>query len=174
MNPARVTFVCNGNNNLLGGWRSDKNRSFVCGFVDRIQAQIVKKTLDQHQYKMHFDERNTQCILTLRPLEQYQKRQHDFHIKTSTLVEGAFFVAVNNVDLMLIDSVKGINGKTGTKYVIMKNDYNIGIEIHNQITKERLESLYSGDKYDYFQSMQELDVDVCEAGEAGETDGTEL
>lgn len=155
---------------FLGGFRADKSRSFVCGFVDRTLADKVTKNLVHEpvevrynvQYGVYLMNAKMRVGAADRPRKLYKPiLRKKLGVMTMGTQEAAFFTLINNTELVLIDDVMEQQG-----LVAMKNKYVLDFEMDDSFVLRQIEERMETGEFDYARALEEIDVLFKSGGES--------
>jgi len=161
MMPRQINLIQYNTENkvYVGGYKNDSARSFVCGFVDKKGAfEAYKKLMASSQFKVSYNRQNDEYQLqSIKPSSKLLPkplRRHKLQIVTMDTMLAAFFVKVNNTDLILIDDVSvKENG-----IVSMKTSYELEMKIDESLIVEQISDRY---KNEYFKRTKSDDDGVA-------------
>ena len=166
MHPTRLHFIKYGQKGYFGGYRQDTNRSFTCGFLDIMHANMVRNKIKYESYDLLHNHKKSICIMRV-PTPTHQKllkplMKKKCIIESHPFMDAAFFAAVNNVDVLLINDVVEDNN-----FLILKNVFDIDLSIHSSLVNDKVISDLSGIKYDYKAVLDDLNASYEDMSDDG-------
>jgi hypothetical protein len=153
----------------LGGYRPDKSKSFVCGFIDKMHAEKVKGNLIHEPVEIKYNANYGVYLLNAKMMptggsggggKRSQSRKLYKPIlkqKLDTMTigthEAAFFTLINNTELVLVDDIMEKAGM-----VAMKNSFVLDCEMHESIVLKQMDERFETGTFDYDKALKDIDV----------------
>ena len=154
----------------LGGFRVDKTRSFVCGFVDRLMADKVGKAITHQPVEVGYNSKYGVYLMKTKMVPKKGKvykpiMKNKLETVTISTHEAAFFALINNTDLVLIDDIAESPG-----LMAMKNTYQLDFEMDDSLVMRQVAERYENGSFDYLKALDEIDVNFTSYGDVVDPD----
>lgn len=136
------------------------SRHFVCGFSNKTDARLVKMHIHSRNLRLHYDTEFNRIIMPVDLNAKTSVNRKHITVKTDNFMKFAFYLGVNNVDLILIRKVEEVIDPYGQVYIRMINGMQVDILVNKAVSINKIEMDLSGQIYDYDTVLeQEINID---------------
>lgn len=133
------------------------SKSYVFGFLHTQDALMVKDYVTSQRSNIVIQEKPNLSMYTIVASKKATKPVPVKLCNFPDIIQCAFYLEVNNVDLVLIDHVNIQKNKA-----ILYSNYDLDLFIDSSLKKDQLQRVYNGGKINYFEIMNFMSGDASD------------